>query len=49
VLSKILVGVDDSEPAKKALEYASNLTSKYGSELYIVHTTEEFGDSVHLE
>lgn len=49
MLSKILVGVDDSEPAKKVLEYASNLTSKYGSELYIVHTTEEFGDSVHLE
>jgi nucleotide-binding universal stress UspA family protein len=49
VLSKILVGVDGSEPAKKALEYASNLASKYGSELYIVNTTEEFGDSVHLQ
>jgi nucleotide-binding universal stress UspA family protein len=49
VLSKILVGVDGSEPAKKALEYASNLASKYGSELYILHTTEEFGDSVHMQ
>lgn len=39
MLSKILVGVDGSQPSKKALEYASNLASKYGSELYIVNTT----------
>jgi nucleotide-binding universal stress UspA family protein len=49
MLSKILVGVDGSQPAKKALEYASNLASTNGSELYIVHTTEEFGDSVHVQ
>jgi nucleotide-binding universal stress UspA family protein len=49
VLSKILVGVDGSQPAKKALEHASNLASKYNSELYIVHTTEEFGDSMHVQ
>ncbi len=49
MLSKILVGVDGSQPSKKALEYASNLASKYGSELYIVNTTEEFGDSVHVQ
>jgi nucleotide-binding universal stress UspA family protein len=49
VLSKILVGVDGSHPAKKALEYASNLASKYDSELYILYTTEEFGDSAHVQ
>ena len=49
MLSKILVGVDGSQPSKKALEYASNLASKYGSELYVVNTTEEFGDSVHVQ
>jgi nucleotide-binding universal stress UspA family protein len=49
MLSKILVGVDGSHPSKKALEYASNLASKYDSELYILHTTEEFGDSVHVQ
>jgi nucleotide-binding universal stress UspA family protein len=50
MLSKILVGVDGSQPSKKALEYASNLASKYDSELYILlHTTEEFGDSVHVQ
>jgi nucleotide-binding universal stress UspA family protein len=49
MLSKILVGVDGSQPAKKALEYASSLASKYDSELYILHTTEEFGDSVHVQ
>jgi nucleotide-binding universal stress UspA family protein len=49
VLSKILVGVDGSQPSKKALEYASNLASKYGSELYVVNTTEQFGDSVHVQ
>ena len=49
MLSKILVGVDGSQPSKKALEYASNLASKYGSELYVVNTTEEFGDSVHTQ
>jgi nucleotide-binding universal stress UspA family protein len=37
VLSKILVGVDGSQPSKKALEYASNLASEYDSELYILH------------
>ena len=49
MLSKILVGVDGSQPSKKALEYASNLASKYGSELYVANTTEEFGDSVHVQ
>jgi nucleotide-binding universal stress UspA family protein len=44
-LSKIiLVGVDGSQPAKKALEYAANLASKNESHLYIVHVIEEFGE-----
>jgi nucleotide-binding universal stress UspA family protein len=43
MLSKILVGVDGSQPAKRALEYALNLASKNDSRLYIVHVIEEFG------
>jgi nucleotide-binding universal stress UspA family protein len=39
-----LVGVDGSQPAKKALEYAANLASKNESHLYIVHVIEEFGE-----
>jgi nucleotide-binding universal stress UspA family protein len=42
----ILVGVDGSEPAKKALEYAANLASKDESHLYIVHVIEEFGELI---
>jgi nucleotide-binding universal stress UspA family protein len=43
MLSKIiLVGVDGSQPAKKALEYASNLAIKI-LHLFIVHLIEEFG------
>jgi len=49
MLSKILVCIDGSQPSKKALGYASNLASKYGSELHIVNTSEEFGDSVHVQ
>ena len=46
-LSKIiLVGVDGSQPAKKALEYAANLASKNESHLYIVHVIEEFGEQI---
>jgi nucleotide-binding universal stress UspA family protein len=46
-LSKIiLVGVDGSQPAKKALEYAANLASKNESHLYIVHVIEEFGELI---
>jgi nucleotide-binding universal stress UspA family protein len=46
-LSKIiLVGVDGSQPAKKALEYAANLVSKNESHLYIVHVIEEFGELI---
>jgi nucleotide-binding universal stress UspA family protein len=45
MLSKIiLVGVDGSQPAKKALECAANLASKNESHLYIVHIIEEFGE-----
>jgi nucleotide-binding universal stress UspA family protein len=46
MLSKILVGIDGSEPAKKASEYASNLASKNDSILYIIHVIEEFGGSM---
>ncbi len=42
----ILVGVDGSQPAKKALEYAANLASKNESHLYIVHVIEEFGELI---
>jgi nucleotide-binding universal stress UspA family protein len=46
ILSKILVGIDGSEPSKKALEYASNLATKNNSFLYIVHVIEEFDGSM---
>lgn len=46
MLSKILVGIDGSEPAKKALEYASSLGTKNNSFLYIVHVIEEFSGSM---
>ncbi|HEX6294430.1 MAG TPA: universal stress protein [Nitrososphaeraceae archaeon] len=46
MLSKILVGIDGSEPSQKALEYASNLATKNNSFLYIVHVIEEFGGSM---
>lgn len=47
MLSKIiLVGVDGSQPAKKALEYAANLASKNESHLYIMHVIEEFGELI---
>ena len=47
MLSKIiLVGVDGSKPAKKALDYAANLASKNESHLYIVHVIEEFGELI---
>jgi nucleotide-binding universal stress UspA family protein len=46
-LSKIiLVGVDGSQLAKKALEYAANLASKNESHLFIVHIIEEFGELI---
>ena len=44
----ILVGVDGSQPAKKALEYAANIASKNESHLYIVHVIEEFGELIQL-
>lgn len=45
MLSKIiLVGVEGSQPAKKALEYASNLATKNESHLYIMRVIEEFGE-----
>ena len=48
MISKIiLVGVDGSQPARKALEYAANLASKNESHLYIVHVIEEFGELIH--
>ena len=46
MLSKILVGVDGSQSAKKALEYASYLASKNNSKLFIVHVNEEFGGAM---
>ncbi|MBV9177270.1 MAG: universal stress protein [Nitrososphaeraceae archaeon] len=42
----ILVGIDGSQPAKKALEYAANLATKNDSHLYIVHVIEEFGELI---
>jgi nucleotide-binding universal stress UspA family protein len=45
MLSKIiLVGVDGSQPSKKALEYAANLASKNEAHPYVVHIIEEFGE-----
>jgi nucleotide-binding universal stress UspA family protein len=47
MLSKIiLVVVDGSQPAKKALEYAASLASKNESRLYVVHIIEEFGELI---
>ena len=46
MLSKILVGIDGSEPAKKTLEYASNLAIKNDSILYIIHVIDEFDGSM---
>jgi nucleotide-binding universal stress UspA family protein len=47
MLSKIiLVVVDGSQPAKKALEYAASLASKNESHLYVVHIIEEFGELI---
>lgn len=46
MLSKILVGVYGSQPAKKALEYTSYLASKNNSKLFIVHVIEEFGGAM---
>ena len=47
MLSKIiLVVVDGSQPAKKALEYAAGLASKNESHLYVVHIIEEFGELI---
>lgn len=42
MISRILVAVDGSQHADKALEYASNLARKTGARLLIVHVAEEF-------
>jgi nucleotide-binding universal stress UspA family protein len=42
MISRILVAVDGSQHADKALEYASNLARKTGARLSIVHVAEEF-------
>jgi nucleotide-binding universal stress UspA family protein len=42
MISRILVAVDGSQHADKALEYASNLAKKTGARLIIVHVAEEF-------
>lgn len=44
--SKVLVGLDGSQPAKKALEYAANLASKDASHLFIEDVIEEFGELI---
>lgn len=38
MFSKIVVGIDGSEPAEHALRLACDLAGKYGSELHLVHT-----------
>jgi len=42
MISRILVAVDGSQHADKALEYASNLAKKTAARLLIVHVAEEF-------
>lgn len=42
MISRILVAVDGSQHADKALEYACDLAGKTGSRLSIVHVAEEF-------
>ncbi|MGB0129774.1 MAG: universal stress protein [Rhodocyclaceae bacterium] len=36
MIGNIMLGYDDSEPAKKALDYAVDLAAKYGSNLEVV-------------
>jgi nucleotide-binding universal stress UspA family protein len=40
LINKILVGIDDSEHAKRTLERARDLQKKYDSELFIFHSIE---------
>lgn len=40
MIKKILVGIDDSEHAKRTLERARDLQKKYDSELFIFHSIE---------
>jgi nucleotide-binding universal stress UspA family protein len=46
-LSKILVGVDGSEHAAKALQYAVQLATKQGSELTVMHVQESHMFRLH--
>lgn len=41
MIRKILVAVDGSEPSKKALEFACDLSDKFDAELAAVHVVEQ--------
>jgi len=48
-LRKILVGMDFSDPAQSASEFALSLAREYGAELTLLHVLEHFPSSTDLE
>lgn len=40
-MDKFLVAIDDSEISSKVIDFACNLATKQGAELYLVHVTRE--------
>jgi nucleotide-binding universal stress UspA family protein len=43
MVNRILVATDGSEHARKALDYASDIASKYNAKLYVVHVVSDKG------
>jgi nucleotide-binding universal stress UspA family protein len=43
MLKKILVATDGSSHARKAIDYASDLASKYNAKIYLVHVVSDKG------
>ena len=43
MVRKILVATDGSSHARKAIEYASDIASKYNAKMYLVHVVSESG------
>lgn len=43
MLQRILVATDGSGHARKAIEYASDIASKYNAKLYLIHVVSEAG------
>ncbi len=49
MLQKILVAVDGSEHSLKAVEYAAELASKHGCEIYLLHIVQKVDVSNELK